>query len=117
MKRHNSNGNGGEEGTKKKQKVTLVDTSGALIVLKWKSAWKYRDHHIRVTMSDNPLIPEDTVFSNSKMTAIMLRLPSYFTVHKAIVLGRPLDGCYLEYTITKIKNKCSGVQTRNEARL
>jgi hypothetical protein len=79
------------------------DTSGTLLVNKWKSAWYYRDHHVRVTMSHNPTIQEDMIFSNSKTASNALMQPCYFNIHKAIVHGMEINGCYLEYTITKVK--------------
>ena len=83
--------------------IALSDTSGALVVDRWKSAWKYRDHHVRVTFSKNFQIKEYTVFENSKMAAIALGVSSYFNVHRAIINDGEIKGCFLEYTITKSK--------------
>lgn len=86
-----------------KIRTTLSDTSGVLVVDKWKSAWKYRNHHVRVTFSKNFQIKEYSVFENSKMAAIALGVSSYSNIHKAIINDREVKGCFLEYTITKTK--------------
>lgn len=80
------------------------DMSGTLLVEKWQSAWKYCDNNVRVMLSNNPNIPENTTFSNSKAAAIILRKPCYFNIHKAIINDTELNGCVLEYTTTKLKN-------------
>lgn len=80
------------------------DTSGALLVEKWQSAWKYRDNHVRVVSSTNKEFPEDTVFANSKMAAMMLRQSGYHVVHKSIVNDSKINGCELEYTSTRLKD-------------
>jgi hypothetical protein len=73
----------------------------SLLVDKWQSAWTYRNYHVRVTMSTNPYIQENTIIPNAKIAALMLRKKSYFSIHKAIVTDSEIDGCYMEYTNKK----------------
>lgn len=79
----------------------VSDMSGSLVVASWASAWKYRNHHIRVTTTTNNEFPEDTTFMNASIASTMLRCGSYVNVHKAIMKDVPVNGCWLEYTITK----------------
>lgn len=80
---------------------TTSDRSGTLVVDRWKSAWAYRRHHVRVVSSLNAAVPVNTTFVDSKRAGEVLGNNTYFQIHTAIAADRAIRNCVLEYTITK----------------
>lgn len=84
-----------------KNPFLVEDCSGTLLVDTWKSAWKYRNNHVRINESRNISFEVCTTFVNARAAALMLGATGYFSIHRAIISDTPIRGCYLEYTVQK----------------
>jgi peroxiredoxin len=82
-------------------KFLCIDTSGALVVEKWKSSWHYRNYHVRVTDSMNVKFSEGTTFNSAISAASILGEYGYHPIHKAIINDKMIGKCFLEYTSLK----------------
>lgn len=86
------------------ERFTCDDNSGTLIVEKWRTIWYYRNYHVRVTSSSNHEFPEGTTFKSAECASNMLYGGGHHRIHKAIKNDKEINNCWLEYTMTKLKN-------------